>query len=183
MEERPKRLLDQVRDAIRLKHYSIRTAQSYVTWIKRDIFFHGTRHPHAMGAAEIEAFLTHLAVHQHMASSTQNQALSALMFLSRDVLKTPLSRPIAARRARQSKRLPTVLTKDEVLQVMGVLSGGHELMAKLLSGSGLRLMEGVRLRVKDLDCGQHQRIVRDGQGMEDRMTMLPGNLVMPLQAH
>jgi integron integrase len=183
MEERPKRLLHQVRDAIRLKHYSIRTEQSYVTWIKRYIFFHGKRHPNEMGAAEIEVFLTHLAVQQQVASSTQNQALSALLFLYRDVLKTPLGRPIDAMRARKSKRLPTVLTKDEALQVMGVLSGGHELMAKLLYGSGLRLMECVRLRVKDLDFDQHQLIVREGKGMEDRMTMLPGSLVTPLQAH
>jgi site-specific recombinase XerD len=183
MEERPKSLLDQVRDAIRLKHYSMRTEQSYVTWIKHYIFFHSKRHPNDMGAAEIEAFLTNLAVQQQVASSTQNQALSALLFLYRDVLKTPLSRPIDAMRARKSKRLPTVLTKDEVLQVIGVLSGGHELMAKLLYGSGLRLMECVRLRVKDLDLDQHQLIVRDGKGMEDRMTMLPSSLVTPLQVH
>jgi integron integrase len=183
MEKRPRRLLDQVRDAIRLKHYSIRTEQSYVTWIKRYIFFHNKRHPNEMGAAEIEAFLTHLAVQQQVASSTQNQALSALLFLYRDVLKMPLDRPIDAMRARKPKRLPTVLTKDEVLQVMGVLSDGYALMAKLLYGSGLRLMECVRLRIKDLDFDQHQLIVRDGKGMEDRMTMLPGSLVAPLQAH
>jgi integron integrase len=183
MERRPKRLLDQVRDAIRLKHYSMRTEQSYVTWIKRYIFFHNKRHPKEMGAAEIEAFLTHLAVQQKVASSTQNQALSALLFLYRDVLKLPLKRPIDAIRARKPKRLPTVLTKDEALLVMGLLSDEYELMAKLLYGSGLRLMECVRLRVKDLDFDQHQLIVRHGKGLEDRITMLPGSLIMPLQAH
>lgn len=126
-----------------------------------------------MGGAEIEAFLTHLAVQQHVAASTQNQALRALLFLYREVLKKPLDLPINAMRTRKPKRLPTVLTKQEALNVIRVLSGTHQLMAKLLFGSGLRLMECLRLRVKDLDFPQQQIIVRDGKGMEDRLTMLP----------
>jgi integron integrase len=172
-----------VRDAIRLKHYSIRTEESYVTWIKRYILFHNKRHPNAMGSAEIEAFLTHLAVDRQVAASTQNQALSALLFLYRDVLKTPLDHSIDAIRAKKPKRLPTVLTKDETLNVIERLSGTQRLMAKLLYGGGLRLMECLRLRVKDLDFAQHQIIVRDGKGMEDRVTMLPESLIIPLQEH
>jgi integrase len=155
MEQRPKKLLDQVRDAIRLKHYSIRTEESYVTWIKRYILFHNKRHPHEMASAEIEAFLTHLAVQQNVAASTQNQALSALLFLYRDVLKMPLDLSINAVRAKKPKRLPTVLTKEETLMVIECLSGMQRLMAKLLYGGGLRLMECLRLRVKDLDFAQH----------------------------
>jgi len=183
MEQRPKKLLDHVRDAIRLKHYARHTEQAYVTWIKRYIFFHHKRHPKDLGAAEIEAFLTHLAVQQKVAASTQNQALSALLSLYRDVLRQPLDGPIDAIRARKPKRLPTVLTTEEVLQVIGALSGTHQLMAKLLYGTGIRLMECLRLRVKDLDFGQHQIIVRDGKGLNDRVTMLPASLVVPLQEH
>ena len=183
MEQRPKKLLDHVRDAIRLKHYSRHTEQAYIAWIKRYIFFHDKRHPKDMGAAEVEAFLTHLAVQQKVAASTQNQALSALLFLYRDVLRQPLDGPIDPIRARKAKRVPTVLTKEEVLQVIGALSGTHQLMAKLLYGTGLRLMECLRLRVKDLDFAQQQIVVRDGKGMDDRVTMLPASLVVPLQEH
>jgi integron integrase len=136
-----------------------------------------------MGTAEIEAFLTHLAVQQKVAASTQNQALSALLFLYRDVLRQPLDRPIDAIRARKPRRVPTVLTKDEALQVIGHVSGTQELMANLLYGAGLRLMECLRLRGKDLDFAQHQMVVRDGKGLEDRITMLPASLVGPLQEH
>jgi integron integrase len=183
MEHRPKKLLDQVRDAIRLKHYSIRTEESYVTWIKRYILFHNKRHPNEMASAEIEAFLTHLAVQQKVAASTQNQALSALLFLYRDVLKTPLDLPIDAIRAKKPKRLPTVLTKEETLKVIERLPGIQRLMAKLLYGGGLRLMECLQLRIKDLDFIQRQIIVRDGKGMEDRITMLPASLIISLQEH
>jgi integron integrase len=183
MEPRPKKLLDHVRDAIRLKHYSLHTEQACVTWIKRYIFFHDKRHPKDMGSADIEAFLTHLAVQQKVAASTQNQALSALLFLYRDVLRQPLDGPIDAIRARKPKRLPTVLTKEEALQVIEALSGTHALMGKLLYGTGMRLMECLRLRVKDLDFAQRQIIVRDGKGMDDRVTMLPASLVVPLQEH
>jgi integron integrase len=183
MAKRPKELLDQVRDAIRLKDYSLHTEQSYVTWIKRYIFFHDKRHPKDMGSPEIEAFLTHLAVHQQVAASTQNQALSALLFVYRDVLRQPLDRSIDATRARKPKRLPTVLTKEEAMRVIGYISGPYELMAKRLYGTGLRLMECLQLRVKDIDFSQHQIVVRDGKGMEDRVTMLPTSLVVPLQEH
>jgi integrase len=180
MEHRPKKLLDQGRDAIRLKHYSIRTEESYVTWIKRFIFFHHKRHPNEMASAEIEAFLTQLAAQQKVAASTQNQALSALLFLYRNM---PLDLSIDAVRAKKPKRLATVLTKDETLMVIARLSGTPRLMAKLLYGGGLRLMECLRLRVKDLDFTQRQIIVRDGKGMEDRVTMLPESLIIPLQEH
>jgi integron integrase len=183
MEQRPKKLLDQVREAIRVKHYSIRTEEAYVNWIKRYIFFHHKRHPREMGVAEIEAFLTHLAVDQHVAASTQNQALHALLFLYREVLKIDLERPVDAVRAKRPKRLPTVLTKAEVRQVLESMSGTHQLMAKLLYGSGLRLMECLRLRVKDLDFAQRQIIVRNGKGHKDRVTMLPESLIPDLQRH
>jgi integron integrase len=182
MEPTPKKLLDQVRDAIRLKHYSIRTEQAYVTWIKRYIYFHNVRHPAEMGTAEIQAFLTHLAVEGNVAASTQNQALSALLFLYKEVLHQDLG-PIDALRAKKSKRLPSVLTKEELHRVLGHLSGTHLLMAKLLYGSGLRLMECLRLRVKDLDFAQRIILVRDGKGAKDRVTMLPESLVSPLQDH
>lgn len=182
MEPTPKKLLDQVRDALHLKHYSIRTENSYVDWIRRFILFHGKRHPNEMGAPEVEAFLTHLAVKENVAASTQNQALSALLFLYREVLKKDLG-PIGALRAKKPKRLPTVLTKEEVRRVLDHLSGTHRLMAQLLYGSGLRLMECVRLRVKDLDFAQRAIIVRDGKGAEDRVTMLPDSLIAPLQEH
>jgi integron integrase len=182
MEPTSKKLLDRVRDAIRLKHYSIRTEQSYINWIKRYIFFHNVRHPDEMGAAEVEAFLTHLAVNENVAASTQNQALSALLFLYREVLKKDLG-PIDALRAKKPKRLPTVLTKEEVHRVLGELSGMYRLTAKLLYGSGLRLMECLRLRVKDVDFAQRVIIVRDGKGEQDRVTMLPHNLITPLQEH
>lgn len=183
MEQRSKKLLDQVRDSIRLKHYSRRTEDSYVTWIKRYILFHNKRHPLVMGIPEIEAFLTHLAVDQKVAASTQNQAFSALLFLYREVLKKDLEGPIDSIRAKRPKWLPTVLTKDEERRVIGFLSGSHRLMTQLLYGSGLRLMECVRLRVKDLDFAQRQIIVRDGKGMEDRITMLPDSVIIPLQEH
>jgi len=141
MPNQSKRLLDQVRDVLRLKHYSIRTEEAYVNWIKRYILFHHKRHPQEMDGAEIEAFLTHLAVDQKVAASTQNQALSALLFLYRDVLEKDLSgHTIDAVRARQPKRLPTVLTREEALSVIAALSGTNQFIARLLCGSGLRLM-------------------------------------------
>jgi len=190
MEPTPKKLLDQactelcrsVRDAIRLKHYSIRTEQAYVNWIKRYIYFHNVRHPAEMGAPEVQAFLTHLAVEGNVAASTQNQALSALLFLYKKVLHQDLG-PIDAMRAKKPKRLPSVLTKEEVHSVLGHLSGTHLLTAKLLYGSGLRLMECLLLRVKDLDFAHRQILVRDGKGEKDRVTMLPESLVSPLQDH
>jgi len=180
---RPPKLLDRVQYALRRKHYSYRTEQAYIQWIKRFILFHNKRHPKEMGAPEIEAFLTHLAVEEHVAASTQNQALSALLFLYREVLGQELDISINAVRAKKPKRLPTVLTREEVQRVLAQLSGVHLLMAQLLYGSGLRLMECLRLRVKDLDFEQRQIIVRDGKGQKDRITVLPERLIEPLHQH
>jgi integron integrase len=180
---RPRKLLDGVRETIRRRHMSDRTEESYVHWIKRYIRFHGMRHPNTMGATEVEAFLTHLAVERKVAASTQNQAFSALLFLYRDVLGKDLHLSGKTVRAQRPKRLPTVLSKDETLRVIGCMLGRTQLMAKLLYGSGLRLAECVRLRVKDLDFSQRQILVRDGKGMQDRATMLPESLTEPLQIH
>jgi integron integrase len=183
MNHQPKKLLDQVHDVMRVKHYSIRTEQAYVDWIKRYILFHGKRHPQEMGVPEIEAFLTHLAVEQNVAASTQNQALSALLFLYREVLETELG-PVDAVRAKKPKRLPTVLTKEEAMAVITALSGTNQLIARLLCGSGLRLIECLRLRVKDVDFAYRQITVRDGKGEVDRVTMLPESLrALTLQEH
>jgi len=176
-------LCQSVRDTIRFKQYSIRTEQAYVHWIKRYIFFHNLQHPNDMGSPEIEAFLIHLTVKENVAASTQNQALAALLFLYREVLDEDLDGPIDAMRAKRPKRLPTVLTKEEVSKVIGFLSGTNQLMVKLLYGSGLRLMECVRLRVKDVNFAQRQIIIRDGKGMKDRVTMLPDVLIQPLREH
>jgi integron integrase len=182
MAPHPKKLLDQVRDALRLNHYSLRTEETYVDWITRFILFHNKRHPKDMGTAEVEAFLTHLAVDLTVAASTQNQALSAVLFLYREVLKKDLG-PVDSIRAKKPKRLPTVLSREEARKVIGCMSGTYQLMAKLLYGSGLRLMECVRLRVQDVDFAQHQIVVRDGKGEQDRITMLPDSLIAPLQEH
>jgi len=178
---KPKKLLDQLRDAIRLKHYSYSTEKTYVHWAKRYILFHNKRHPAEMGAVEIESFLTHLAKEGNVSASTQNQALNALLFLYRSVLKIDLVIPIHALRAKRSEHLPTVLSKEETAQVLSVVQGLHQLMAKLLYGSGLRLMECLRLRVKDIDFEQSQIIIREGKGEKDRATMLPSSLVEPLK--
>jgi integron integrase len=178
----PKKLLDQVRDAIRLKHYSYRTEQSYVAWIRRFILFHHKRHPKEMGMVEIEAFLTHLAVEGQVAASTQNQALSALLFLYRHVLHQELDAAVDAVRAKPTRYLPTVLTPQEVMNVIDHLTGTHQLVVQLLYGTGLRLREGLQLRVKDLDFAQKQIGIRDAKGHESRVTMLPTCLVEPLQA-
>lgn len=179
----PPRLLDQVRGAIRLRHYSIRTEQAYTDWIKRFILFHGKRHPREMGAAEVERFLTHLAVEGRVAASTQNQALSALLFLYRTVLKVDLPWLGEMTRAKRPGRLPVVLTVEEVRRVLARIDGQQGLMADLLYGAGLRLLECVRLRVKDLDFEMRQITVRDGKGEKDRMTMLPQAVLEPLRAH
>jgi len=172
-----------MREALRVRHYSIRTETSYLDWAKRFILFHHKRHPETMGAPEITAFLTHLAVEKHVAASTQTQALSAILFLYREVLQIGVDEPLDIVRAKKPERLPVVLTKDEVHSIFRQLSGDYLLMARLLYGSGLRLMECLRLRVKDLDFGQRQILVRDGKGMKDRVTMLPDQLREPLQAH
>jgi integron integrase len=180
--DKPK-LLDQVRDVIRRKHFSIRTEQTYVEWIKRYIFFHGKRHPNEMAEAEITAFLTHLARAGKVAASTQNQALSALLFLYREVLQQNIGWLDQVERAKRPARLPVVLTKDEVRRLFAHLHGTNRLMAGLLYGSGLRLMECVRLRVKDVDFGYLRVTVRDGKGGKDRITMLPVNAAKPLERH
>lgn len=183
MKQPPKKLLDKVREVIRLKHYSIRTEQAYIGWIKRYILFHNKRHPRNMSSPEITAFLTHLAVKQHVAASTQNQALSALLFLYREVLHQDLDQSLDPVRAKKPRRLPTVMNRAETRRVIAALSGTHQLMVKLLYGSGLRLLECARLRVKDIDFAQRQIVVRDAKGGKDRITVLPDSLVQPLQEH
>jgi integron integrase len=179
----PARLLDQVRHRIRLKHYSIRTEQAYVDWIRRYIHFHGKRHPAAMGASEIEMYLTDLAVARHVAAATQNQARSALLFLYREILAIDLPWLEGVQPAKASTHLPVVLTKNEVASVLDRLAGTHRLIGALLYGSGIRIMEGVRLRVKDVEFARGEIVVRDGKGAKDRMTMLPRNLAPRLRAH
>ncbi len=179
----PPRLLDQVRDKLRVKHYSIRTEQTYSGWIKRYIYFHGKRHPKEMGAAEIEAFLTHLAVEGNVSASTQNLAKSALLFLYREVLAIELPWLDNVTQAKVPKRLPVVLTVSEVQNVLSRLNGTHLLIASLLYGGGMRLMEAVRLRVKDVDFERREILVREGKGFKDRVTMLPETVIAPLQAH
>jgi integron integrase len=177
------RLLDQVRHRIRAKHYSIRTEQAYLDWIKRYIRFHGLRHPRTLGAVAIETFLSHLAVDRRVAAGTQNQAKSALLFLYREVLDLELAGVDQIVRARTPTRVPVVLTRDEVKLVLARLRGTHRLLGHLLYGSGLRIMEGVRLRVKDVEFDRRLIIVRDGKGAKDRITMLPELLRTPLAAH
>ena len=182
MSQQPK-LLDKVREMLRLKHYSARTEDTYIYWIRRYIRFHKMRHPREMREPEIQAFLSHLAVQENVAASTQNQAFSALLFLYREVLGLELDPQIQSVRAEKPKHLPTVLTKEEVNAILSRMSGVTALMARLLYGSGLRLMECVTLRVKDLDLAQHQIIVRNGKGEKDRVTMLPTSLETPLREH
>ncbi|MGY8818959.1 MAG: integron integrase [Pseudomonadales bacterium] len=182
MDGRP-RLLDQVRDQIRLKHYSIRTERVYCEWAKRYIRFHKYRHPLEMGAAEVEAFLSDLAVRRDVSASTQNQALAALLFLYKQVLKQELPWLGEVVRAKKPARLPVVLSIDEVQRILSQLDGDVGLIARLLYGGGLRLMEGVRLRVKDVDFSRNEIIIRDGKGQKDRVTVMPASLVLPLKQH
>ncbi len=177
------RLLDQVRDVIRFKHYSIRTEQSYLGWIKRFILFHKKRHPRDMGAEEVTQFLTHLAVHGNVTASTQNQALNAIVFLYKEVLKVDLPWMDGIQRAKKPSRLPVVFTRSEVKRLLAQLDGTLWLMASLIYGTGMRLMECVRLRVKDVDFHYKQIIIRDAKGQKDRVTMLPESLIEPLRNH
>ena len=179
----PPKLLEQVRDRIRVKHYSIRTETQYIQWVKRFILFHDKRHPRDMGVAEVEAFLTHLAVEGNVAAATQNQALSALLFLYKEVLGMALPFLDNVTRAKRPQRLPVVLTQGEVRAVLERMKGMHGLMASLLYGTGMRLMECVRLRVKDVEFERREILIRDGKGAKDRVTMLPVSLVVSLQAH
>ena len=172
-----------VRDRLRSLHYSLRTEQTYVHWIKRFIHFHGKRHPRSMGSQEVEAFLSHLAVDGKVAASTQNLALSAVLFLYKDVLDIELPWLKDVTRAKRPQRLPTVLSRAEVEALLKALKPGVPgLIVRLLYGTGLRLMEGVRLRVKDLELEARQVVVRDGKGGKDRITVLPKNLLEPLRA-
>lgn len=173
--------LHQVREAIRLRHMSIRTEEVYLHRIRQFIVFHGKRHPATLGVEEIRAYLSHLAVEGNVAASTQNVALAALLFLYRDVLRTDLPYIDGVERAKRPSRVPTVFTRGEVKALLAHLDGTHHLMASLLYGSGLRLMECVRLRVKDIDFDMGQITVRDGKGQKDRITMLPQTLGEPLQ--
>jgi site-specific recombinase XerD len=176
-------LLNQVREHLRLKHYSIRTEEAYVQTVKRFILYHNKRHPQEMGVDEIRQYLSHLATQGHVAASTQNVALAALLFLYREVLGKELAFIDGIDRAKQPVRVPTVLTCEEVSRVLEQLAGVHHLMASLLYGAGLRLMECIRLRVKDIDFGYQQIIVRDGKGEKDRRSILPATLIEPLSRH
>jgi integron integrase len=180
---RKPKLLDQVRDVMRRKHYSIRTERTYIDWIRRFILFHNKRHPAEMAEGEVTAFLTSLARVGNVAASTQNQALSALLFLYREVLKQEIGWLDNVERAKKPARLPVVLSSDEVQKILEHLHGPRRLMAGLLYGSGMRLMECVRLRVKDIDFAKAYIIVRDGKGARDRVTMLPLNMARQLQRH
>ena len=174
-------LLEAVRDRCRVKHYSLRTEDAYLGWIKRFIFFHKMRHPSKMGGLEVEQFLTHLAVSGKVAASTQNQALSALLFLYREVINVKLPWMENVVRAKQSIRLPVVLTVEQIQRVLARLDGREWLMASLLYGTGMRLMECIRLRVKDVSFEKNEILVRDGKGGKDRRTMLPAKLCDPLR--
>src|SRR5262245_53884182 len=170
---RPPRLLDRVREACRVRHYSIRTEDAYVDWAKRFILFHNKRHPLEMGTAEINAFLTHLAVDAHVAASTQNQAFSALLFLYRHVLQVEPGLIEGVIRAKRPERLPVILARHEVRAVLGCLGGVARLVALLLYGAGLRILDALRLRIQDVDFARMELLIRHGKGGKDRRTMLP----------
>jgi integron integrase len=176
-------LLDQVRSTIRLRHYSIRTEEAYVNVIRRFILYHRKRHPKEMGVDEIRQYLSYLATNGNVAASTQNVALAALLFLYREVLLIDLPLIEGVERAKRPQRIPVVLTIEEVKRVLAHIDGTHHMMASLLYGAGLRLMECVRLRVKDLDFDYHQIIVRDGKGEKDRRTILSSPLIESLRRH
>jgi integron integrase len=179
----PPRLLDRVRAALRARHYSIRTEQAYLGWIRRFIRFNRLRHPKELGEPEVTAFLTHLAVEEHVSASTQNQALAALLFLYGIVLGRQVEWLEGIVRARKPQHLPVVLTREEVRQVLQHLEGVPRLVASLLYGTGMRLLECLHLRVKDLDFGLNQILVRDGKGQKDRRTMFPKALQEPVRLH
>jgi len=183
MTQKPKKLLDQVRDTLRRKQYAYRTEDSYSSWIKQYILFHNKKHPSEMGESEVLEFLSYLAQERNVSASTQNQALSAILFLYKEVLKKTLDMKDAYVGARRSRNIPVVLTKKEAKAILLVMSGITGLATRLLYGTGLRLSEVVRLRVKDIDFGNRQIIVRDGKGGKDRRTMLPGQLIDELKTH
>lgn len=177
----PPKLIDQLRERLRTLHYSLRTEDVYVDWVRRFILFNGRRHPRDMGAPEVEAFLTHLAVERKVSASTQNQARAAIIFLYREVLAIELPWLQSVVSAKKTVRLPVVLTEREVRDVLLQLQGTAWLIASLLYGTGMRLLEGLRLRVKDVDFERREVIVREGKGAKDRVTVLPENLILPLK--
>ena len=177
------KLLDEVRQLIRLRHYSYKTEKTYVHWIKRFIFFHRLRHPKEMGAPEVTAFLSHLATSKNVSASTQNQALSALLFLYRRVLGVELPWIAEVERAKRPGHVPAVFTREEVRAILSRLSGTRWLVISLLYGAGLRLSESLKLRVKDVDFGYRQIVVRGGKGGKDRHTLLPAPATEPLRRH
>ena len=178
---KPPKLLDRMREALRVRHYSYRTEQAYLDWARRYILFHGKRHPAEMSAAEVGVFLTHLATERQASASTQNQAKAALLFLYGKVLGVDLPWLGEVVQAKVNKRLPVVLTPREVRALMDELNGTMGLIVSLLYGTGMRLLEGLRLRVKDVEFERREIVVRDGKGGKDRVTMLPENLILPLQ--
>jgi len=180
---RPPRLLEEVRRVIRARHYSRRTEEAYVHWIRRFVLFHGRRHPREMGSSEVSAFLSSLANEGQVAAATQNQALAATLFLYKAVLGVELPWMGEIARAKRPRRLPVVLTRQEVHALLGKLDGAHALMARLMYGTGLRMMECLRLRVKDVDLARRELIVREGKGGKDRITMFPSSLVEAMSAH
>ncbi len=175
--------MERLRDAIRFRHYSLRTERTYSHWVRRFIVFNGMRHPAQMGAEEVTGFLSSLATEHNVAASTQNQALSAILFLYKDVLGVELPWLSEVRRAKKPRRLPSVLTQSEVRMLLSHIEGVNGLLARLLYGTGMRLMEGVRLRVKDLDLDRKEVVVRHGKGGRDRVTVLPEALVPALRDH
>jgi site-specific recombinase XerD len=183
MQSQAPRLLDQVRARIRFKHYSIRTEQAYVDWIRRFIRFNRNRHPAELSSGDVEQFLTHLASVRRVAASTQNQAQSALLFLYREVLSRELPWLDGVVRSKTPSRLPVVLTRTEVVRVLAGMTGTHRVIGDLLYGTGMRIMEALRLRVKDVDFGRREILVRDGKGAKDRVTMLPERLFHALRKH
>ena len=182
-EPRPPKLLDRVRAACRVRHYSIRTEEAYVDWVRRFILFHNKRHPREMGAAEINQFLTHLAVEGHVSASTQNQAFSALLFLYQKVLEVEPGLIEGVIRAKRPERLPVILTREEVRAVLGRLDGVPRLVALLLYGAGLRILDGLRLRIQDVDCARMELLIRHSKGGKDRRTMLPAAAKAELLGH
>ncbi|HTG32758.1 MAG TPA: integron integrase [Thermoanaerobaculia bacterium] len=180
---REPKLLERARDAIRVRHLSLRTEKAYLYWIRQYILFHGKRHPQEMGEAEINAFLTHLAVSRGVSPSTQTQALCAILFLYRNLLDREIGELDGLVRARRRRKLPVVLTREEVKSALVHLRGPDHLFLALLYGTGMRLMEGLRLRVKDIDFSTNQILIRDGKGAKDRVTMLPGSLKQALADH
>lgn len=177
----PPRLLDEVRRVLRLKHYSLRTELAYIGWIRRFVLASGKRHPRSMGAAEVERFLSGLAVERKVSAGTQNQALAALLFLYTEVLDVKLPWMDTMVRAKRTRRIPVVLSRDEVQRLLVAMDGRPALIAALLYGTGMRLMECLRLRVKDVDFARGEITVREGKGAKDRRTVLPGSLVERLQ--